>query len=277
MTDSEQAARLIHHFEAALTQALSGLIGSEFTVTALDGGQAMPPMEQPCVWEQTLSLAEGPAIWIVAAKDVWESLAGLTLETAGVSDAGEDDLRSTWHEVMSQTVAGVANGLTADTLREVAASGGREADSEPGTARWIGLTAAQGAGKRWTVKAGWSPALAAALERRPGEMRTQAGKDSKVSKTFDLLLDIALPVSVSFGKTALQIREVLKLNSGSIVELNRLVSDPVEVVVNDCVIARGEVVVVDGNYGVRINQLASREDRLRSGMAEASAIAGMGR
>jgi flagellar motor switch protein FliN/FliY len=77
-------------------------------------------------------------------------------------------------------------------------------------------------------------------------------------------------VSVSFGKTNLQIREVLKLNTGSIVELDRLITDPVEVIVNDCVIARGEVVVVDGNYGVRISQLASREDRLRSGLAETS-------
>ena len=97
-----------------------------------------------------------------------------------------------------------------------------------------------------------------------------AVRDNTVSRTFDLLLEVALPVSVSFGKTNLQIREVLKLNTGSIVELDRLVTDPVEVIVNDCVIARGEVVVVDGNYGVRISQLASREDRLRSGLAEAS-------
>lgn len=49
--------------------------------------------------------------------------------------------------------------------------------------------------------------------------------------------------------------------------MNRYFEDPVEVIVNDCVIARGEVVVVDGNYGVRINELASREDRLRTGMS----------
>jgi flagellar motor switch protein FliN/FliY len=89
------------------------------------------------------------------------------------------------------------------------------------------------------------------------------------SGTFDLLLDVALPVAVSFGRTQLQIREVLKLNSGSIIELNRLVNEPVDVVVNDSVIARGEVVVVDGNYGVRITQIASREDRVRTGMSGA--------
>ena len=94
------------------------------------------------------------------------------------------------------------------------------------------------------------------------------------SKTPELLLDVPLPVSVSFGKTSLQIREVLKLNTGSVVELDRLVSEPVEVIVNHCVIARGEVVVVDGNYGVRVTHLASREDRLRSGMSEASSRLG---
>ena len=52
--------------------------------------------------------------------------------------------------------------------------------------------------------------------------------------------------------------------------MNRYFEDPVEVIVNDCVIARGEVVVVDGNYGVRINQLASREERLRTGIGEAA-------
>jgi flagellar motor switch protein FliN len=105
------------------------------------------------------------------------------------------------------------------------------------------------------------------VDAGPEKTPSPVAKDSGASKTFDLLLDVALPIVVSFGRTSLQIREVLKLNTGSI-ELDRFVTDPVEVIVNECVIARGEVVVVDGNYGVRINQLASREDRLRTGIAE---------
>ncbi len=83
-------------------------------------------------------------------------------------------------------------------------------------------------------------------------------------RTLDLLLDVDLPVSISFGKTQLPLKDVLKLTTGSIVELNRGVNDEVEVLVNQCLIARGEVVVVEGNYGVRIQQIASRQDRLRS-------------
>ena len=81
---------------------------------------------------------------------------------------------------------------------------------------------------------------------------------------MDLILDVELPVSISFGKTELPMKDVLKLTTGSIVELNRGVNDPVEVMVNHCLIARGEVVVVEGNYGVRIQQIASRLDRMRS-------------
>jgi flagellar motor switch protein FliN/FliY len=81
---------------------------------------------------------------------------------------------------------------------------------------------------------------------------------------MDLIMDVELPVSISFGKTDLPMKDVLKLTTGSIVELNRGVNDPVEVMINHCLIARGEVVVVEGNYGVRIQQIASRLDRMRS-------------
>ena len=73
-----------------------------------------------------------------------------------------------------------------------------------------------------------------------------------------------LPVRVSFGKAVLPLKDVLKLTTGSIVELNRSVNEPVDILVNNCVIARGEVVVVDGNYGVRLNQIVSRQDRIKT-------------
>jgi flagellar motor switch protein FliN/FliY len=93
----------------------------------------------------------------------------------------------------------------------------------------------------------------------PGDLHA-----AEKSKTFDLLMEVELPVSVSFGRAQLPLRDVLKLNSGSIVELNRTISDPVEIIVNNCVIARGEVVVLEGNYGVRIQHVISREERLRT-------------
>lgn len=84
------------------------------------------------------------------------------------------------------------------------------------------------------------------------------------AEAMGVLLDVELPVSVSFGRAHLSLRDVLKLASGSIVELNRSVAEPVEVIVNNCVIACGEVVVVEGNYGVRITRIISRQDRMRT-------------
>ena len=69
-------------------------------------------------------------------------------------------------------------------------------------------------------------------------------------KNFDLLLDVEMPVTVSFGRAHMPLKDVLKLTTGSILELDRTISEPVEVIVNNCAIARGEVVVVEGNFGV---------------------------
>lgn len=79
-----------------------------------------------------------------------------------------------------------------------------------------------------------------------------------------MLLDVELDLAISFGSTDLPLQDVLKLASGSIVELNRNAADPVDVLVNDRVIARGEVVVVDGNYGIRITEIVSRQERIRT-------------
>jgi flagellar motor switch protein FliN/FliY len=83
-------------------------------------------------------------------------------------------------------------------------------------------------------------------------------------QNLEMLLEVDLELSVSFGHTTLLLQEVLKLSSGSIVELNRSANDPVELLVNDSVVARGEVVVVDGNYGIRITEVVSPRERIRS-------------
>ncbi len=81
---------------------------------------------------------------------------------------------------------------------------------------------------------------------------------------IDLLLDVELPISVSFGHSEMQLKDILKLGAGSVIELDKSVNDPVTIVVNHKPIAKGEVVMVDGNYGVRILEVESTADRIRS-------------
>jgi flagellar motor switch protein FliN/FliY len=75
-------------------------------------------------------------------------------------------------------------------------------------------------------------------------------------------MDLHFPVSVLLGQTSLPIRDALKITSGSLVELDRQLGDYVEVTVHGTVVARGEIVAVRGNYGVRIKEVISRKDRL---------------
>jgi flagellar motor switch protein FliN/FliY len=269
MKDDTQP-RLIYHFETALSQAIGSLTGKDFTVAWEQSATEPPALENAIAWQQSFSVVEGPSLWIAAGKDLWEALGRITLEAAGIEEVTDEDCRSTWQEILQQTIAGVATAMTAEQDREITPSQGSEIDTEPPGLTWLVFSVIDTSNNAWSFKVSWTAELASLGEPGFEEVRSPAARGGTASKTFDLLLEVALPITVSFGRTSLQIREVLKLNTGSIVELERFVSDPVEVIVNDCVIARGEVVVVDGNYGVRINQLASREDRLRTGITEAA-------
>jgi flagellar motor switch protein FliN/FliY len=72
---------------------------------------------------------------------------------------------------------------------------------------------------------------------------------------INLLMDIQLRVVVELARTQMQLREVMELQEGSVIELDRLAGDPVDVYINDHLFAKGEVIVVDDNFGVRITQL----------------------
>ena len=76
-----------------------------------------------------------------------------------------------------------------------------------------------------------------------------------------LILDVALQVTVELGRTKKSIKEILELTNGSIVELDKLAGEPVDIQVNGKLLAKGEVVVIDENFGVRITDIVSPEER----------------
>ena len=90
------------------------------------------------------------------------------------------------------------------------------------------------------------------------------GISEPVGNRIDVILDIDLPVVVRFGQTELPIRALSRLGPGSVIDLGRSPDDPVEVLVSNRVVAHGEVVIVGGNYGVRILDVASQSERARS-------------
>ncbi|MDG5815856.1 flagellar motor switch protein FliN [Chitinispirillales bacterium ANBcel5] len=83
-------------------------------------------------------------------------------------------------------------------------------------------------------------------------------------ENIELLLDVELDVSIELGRSSMSIKRILDLAPGAVVELERMAGEPVDLLVNDKVVARGEVVVVDENFGIRIVSLVSAEDRIKS-------------
>lgn len=217
-------------------------------------------------WEYRFPLPGEPCIWIGAPREAWTQLAGRVLGAAGVED--ESQARETYLEILQQSLSELGRSAGNRWNCRLDCSGNEAAGAPPAgefyqvevsypdatlPALTVVVTGAPPDPPAETSEAGDAPATPAA-EPRPQPQ----------SRTFELLMGVELPVSVSFGHVQLPLKDVLKLTAGSIIELNRMVDEPVEVIVNNCVVARGEVVVVEGNYGVRIHQIMSRQERLET-------------
>jgi flagellar motor switch protein FliN/FliY len=256
-----------------------------------------PPGGEGLCLHRTFHGAPG-GVWIWAAPAAWTEAGIQILSAAGLESPDEPTLKSTYLEAWGQAFSEIARDFSNRVGHEITCAAGEETSapnqaraSNPavtsnqagGPAQWGRLTI-QFPGEPAAVAeitAGIDHALADALLNEPAMTKaaasagehaageTAAGgvgglSPGAASKNFDLLLDVELPVSVSFGRAQIPLKDVIKLTTGAIVELNRSISEPVEVIVNNCVIARGEVVVVEGNFGVRIREVVSRQDRLRS-------------
>jgi flagellar motor switch protein FliN/FliY len=94
------------------------------------------------------------------------------------------------------------------------------------------------------------------------EEGTQPEQDDM--KNIDLILDVKLPLRVRVGSKKMLLKDVLSMDIGSVIELDQLANEPLEILVDDKVIAYGEVVIVDGNFGVQITHIGSKRDRLET-------------
>jgi flagellar motor switch protein FliN/FliY len=227
-------------------------------------------------WKQVFDASPGSAIWIGTAREACIALGQRILSAAGVESTDDNELRDTYLEVVRQSLGSFATAVGGQMSREVVCTEG--AEEEPPRDRTVGCEIAVGGSgdpmppmifllnkEMLEAVARSSPADAPVEEQVPAPVSGEPEQElsARASSTLNLLMDVELPVSVSFGRTRVRVQEILKLITGSIIELDRSISEPVEVIVNNCVVARGEVVVVDGNYGVRINEVMSRRERLQ--------------
>jgi flagellar motor switch protein FliN len=109
----------------------------------------------------------------------------------------------------------------------------------------------------------WEP-IGRETAAAPADQPRVEPRGERIEDRIDVILDIDLPIVVRFGRTELPIRQLTRLGMGSVIDLGRSPDDPVELLVSDRVVAHGEVVIVGGNYGVRILDVASPSERMRS-------------
>lgn len=271
----EQVRNLLDHWTSGLGDVVALMADQKPQVRWESAG--MPPADTDLLWwEQPFQGVPGSLVWVATPHATWDYAGTLTLKAAGLETVESNEARNTWLEILGQSLSGLAQGIGGVLGREVACEAGAErapdAPTEYAASMWLTFDGVAQPPLWVAMSAKLVDILAHPLSGAGAETHV-AQPDSggpiqpdrgEVPPTMDLLLDVELPVSVSFGKTEIAMKDVLKLTTGSIVELNRGVNEPVEVLVNHCLIARGEVVVVEGNYGVRIQQIISRPDRLRS-------------
>ncbi|HWD39823.1 MAG TPA: flagellar motor switch protein FliN [Fimbriimonas sp.] len=95
----------------------------------------------------------------------------------------------------------------------------------------------------------------------PGQVPTAQNRSTDDNRSLDLLLDVPLEVSVELGRVKMLVRDVLDLGNGSILEIDKSAGEPVDVLVNGRLMARGEVVVIEDNFGVRITEIVNPNER----------------
>ncbi len=235
-----------------LTQAVGARAGGMASQSAGDA----PTGPQ---WTVTLSAEGGlQAACVLTIDD--DSLAALAAGVSGQADAAdvESVVRDLVSHAVSATLAreqamGVQLSVRAISKTDAAPSGAAQSSGA--------ITAAD---LSVPMHVGYYAVLA------PTVTGGKARQDKKVSAAdqhaarLDVILDIDLPVVVRFGRTEMPLRAVTRLAPGSVIDLGRSPDDPVELLVSDRVVARGEVVVVGGNYGIRIVDVVSPSERMRS-------------
>lgn len=178
---------------------------------------------------------------------------GVMDESSG--EAREIELEA-WRQVIGRANTELREELKGDELEVTEASGGGDAVETTVVFR----LKAEG---DYVFQVGFSPSFfveSELLSQAVVQEQRMVSADSCDHKNLDLLLEIPLAVTLRFGERRMPLRNILDLSSGAVLELDRQADDPVDLCLDDRVIARGHVVVVDGCYGLRVTQICRPVD-----------------
>lgn len=196
-------------------------------------------------------------------------LEGGILDTPLVGDGV--DQKAGWAELLREVADAAAGELLAETGKRVKVEKFEETTGESQISRAFRLRSGD---RAWTLlvrdELRPSQAAAAAVAVAQSQAQTAAAPAAPavaaapLNPGLELLLDVELETSLRFGSREMALGEILELGPGDVVQLDRHVADPVDLLVGDKIVARGEVVLVNGNFGLRVTEVAEPRRRLES-------------
>lgn len=172
------------------------------------------------------------------------------------------DQKTGWAEILKETCNAAAGELLAREGTRTRMERFEEIQGQSKVTRAFELRSGD---RSWAVLVNEDLRVGAATGLAPAPAASERSSPSQaLSPGFELLLDVELEASLRFGSREMPLGEILDLGPGDVVQLDRHVSDPVDLIVGDKIVARGEVVLINGNFGLRVTEVAIPEKKLES-------------
>jgi flagellar motor switch protein FliN/FliY len=250
---SQAAQQFAGVFAESLAESLVQAAGIRWRFTVLDNPDLATRQENSVYFKLTLDGGlRGQSFFAIGKPQVAELVSRISgqLESTYNNQQGE-----TLAKLISSAMSRVGASLSSD-YGEITSQVDRVDGRAFGEMFVVSLAVNEADRPGLPVMLYFDSELLAGLSSRPaGKNAVEAERFRVDSTNLKLVMDVELNVSLRFGQRLMPLREVLELASGSVIELDRQVDDPVELLLDGKVIARGEAVIVDGNYGLRVTEI----------------------
>ncbi len=220
------------------------------------------PESESALWVRQVFVDGGSfTTWVGAQRATWEALGG------SLGEGSSEALRSTYLEILNQAQQGSASVINSRAAKAIRCE-------QPETLDTASFEPSGFVTFDVELESAGLPALSFAVELRAAEVLDAkpsiktpqptaiASCEENSSSRLGSLLTLKLPVSVSLGRSQVEMKALLQAGPGSVITLDKDVSEPVELLIHGTVLARGEIVLAKGNYGFRVTHIASRHGRL---------------
>lgn len=262
--------KFLETFRQAFADTTSRVLASEwkFAIDATDDGAAPPATPTLCFQLSFSGGLQGDLAILLRGTDALLVAQKLLSEPADASAKPNQNHKAAVETFLQQVVELAATRLK-NNFGDIKFAFSSVA-APPKNGIPSALLASESSTAAFPLKLWLSSELFANLSAVPSAAQAQTGVIQKENMAtangpnFDLLLDVNLNLTLRFGQCIMSLREILDMNSGSVIELDREVNEPADLLIGDKLIARGEVVIVDGNYGIRVTEVADVRERLET-------------